>query len=153
MAIPKFIPIVREENYHTHNIGVYEGGRQFMGFVTASLLNHTSEDWQKNKRWYAVLHTFEKNGDYIETKYFFTGTTADGEREVVDKAQSKLDEFLDFLKNKKFRNIKVALFETEIDGSTFGLVPEVLEEEDYEAVHLQPNDLVFFDPWDGYYDT
>jgi formate hydrogenlyase regulatory protein HycA len=52
-----------------------------------------------------------------------------------------------------YGNVKVGLFQVQIDGHTFGLVDASVPEEGYVSIHLLPNDLAFFEPWDGTYDT
>src|SRR4051794_38387976 len=94
MAVPQTIKVTREEGYHTDQIGKYGDGHQFMGFVTATLPTPLPKDWQAHKRWYAVLHTFDKKGKYLNTEAWFAGTTASGEREAVEKAQSRLAEMI-----------------------------------------------------------
>lgn len=153
MAVPKSIKIAREEGYHTDRIGKYGDGNQFMGFVTATLPMPLPKDWQSKKRWYAVLHTFDKKGNHLNTEGWFAGTTASGERKAVDKAQAKLDQMITALGKVKYGNIKVGLFQVQIDNHTFGLVDASEPDEDYESIHLLPNDLAFFAPWDGTYDT
>ena len=52
MAVPSRIPIVREEGYHTDQIGKSDDGRQFMAFAVASLPADgmaASDGWQKRK--------------------------------------------------------------------------------------------------------
>jgi hypothetical protein len=153
VAVPKRIKIRREEGYHTDLIGTYAEGRQFMAFVTATLPSPAPRDWQAHKRWYAVLHTFDANGRHIETRSWFAGTTSDGEQRVIPLAQTKLNAFLAALGELSFGDVCIRLFSTDIDGQTFGLVDASDPDEDYESVHLLPNDLAFFDPWDGSYDT
>ncbi len=153
MAVPQTIKILREEGYHTDQIGKYGDGKQFMGFVTATLPMPLPDNWQFHKRWYAVLHTFDKKGKHLNTEAWFAGTTASGEREVVQKAQTRLSEMIAALGEVRYGNIKVGLFQVQIDGHTFGLVDASEPDEDYESIHLLPNDLAFFDPWDGTYDT
>ncbi|MGH1349004.1 MAG: hypothetical protein ACRBN8_46155 [Nannocystales bacterium] len=152
MAIPRTIPIAREEGYHTDRIGTFAGG-QFMGFVTATLPMPPPDDWPAKKRWYAVLHTFDTTGQHTRTEAVFAGTTADGERDVVDRAQRKLDGLIEPLDSVHYGDISVGLFEVEIDGERFGLVDMSDRNDDYERVDLLPNDLAFFEPWDGSYDT
>jgi formate hydrogenlyase regulatory protein HycA len=153
MAIPEKIPIVREENYRTHYIGRYGEGNQFMGFVTATIPMPLPEDWQNHKRWYTVLHTFDSDGNHLDTEHWFAGTTADGEAAITKRALQKLQEMLAALGSIEYCDVEIRLFELEIDGHRFGLVPVVEPEEEYESIHLFPNDLAFFEPWDGYYDT
>ena len=153
MAVPKTIKVAREEGYHTDRIGKSLDGNQFMGFVTATLPTPLPKKWQSHKRWYAVLHTFDKNGKHLNTEAWFAGTTASGEREAVEKAQAKLDQMIAALGKVKYGNVKVGLFRVQIDGHTFGLVDASEPDEGYESIHLLPNDLAFFEPWDGTYDT
>jgi formate hydrogenlyase regulatory protein HycA len=152
-AVPQSIKIAREQGYHTDRIGKYGESNQFMGFVTATLPNPLPRDWQTHKRWYAVLHTFDKKGKHLNTQAWFAGTTASGEREAVAKAEAKLDQMIAALGKVKFGNVKVGLFQVQIDGHTFGLVDASEPEEGYVSIHLLPNQLAFFEPWDGTYDT
>lgn len=156
-VIPDLIPIAREENYVTHNIGHYAAGRSFMGFVVATLPSPMPDDWQRHKRWYAVLHTFDEAGEHAGSDWWFAGTTEDGEPDVTARAQARLQEMLDQLPNKRFEDIEIALFETECDGQPFGLMDATFEDEEtgevFVRAELVPNDIVFFPPWDGTYDT
>jgi formate hydrogenlyase regulatory protein HycA len=151
MAVPQIIKIVREEGYHTDQIGKYGAGNQFMAFVTATLPLPKSRGAEK--RWYAVLHTFDKKGKHLGTEAWFAGTTASGEREAVEIAQARLAEMIAALGKVKYGNVKVGLFQVKIDGHVFGLVDASEPDEDYESIHLLPNQLAFFAPWDGMYDT
>src|SRR5262245_57880087 len=149
MTVPQRIKITREEGYHTDQIGRCADGRQFMGFVTATLPLPLPRDWQSHKRWYAVMHTFDRSGRHLRTEAWFAGTTADGEKEAVSKAQAKLAEYVAALGKISFGDVSVELFSVEVDGQTFGLVDASEPDEEYESVHLLPNDLAFFAPWDG----
>ncbi len=153
VVVPRKIKVRREEGYHTDTIGRCAGNRQFMAFVVASLPSPVPEDWKPHKRWYAVLHLFDIKGQHRRTEAWFAGTTADGERESVEKAEAKLDEMLKAIQPVKFCDVTVKLFSVEVDGTTFGLVDASEEDEDYQSIHLLPNDLAFFPPWDGTYDT
>ena len=156
MAVPSRIMIAREEGYHTDKIGRCEDGRQFMAFVVASLpieKRQAAADWQKHKQWHAVLHTFDKMGRHLNSDIWRAGTTADGEAHVIQQAKSRLTEMLAKLGPVKYGNVKVSLFRVEVDGREFGLVDASEPEEGYESIHLLPNDLAFFEPWDGNYDT
>ena len=44
-------------------------------------------------------------------------------------------------------------FSVQVDGFRFGLVDASKPDEDYESVHLLPNDFAFFAPWNGEFDT
>jgi hypothetical protein len=152
--IPERILIIREKGYRTDQIGQYGDGKQFMAFVTGSLPSIPGlKDWQLHKRWYAVLHTFEADGTHLETQAWLAGVTADGEREVIGRAEAKLEEMLNQLGPIRLGDVRIKLFQVEVDGRTFGLVDASEPDEDYESIHLLPNDLAFFEPWDGTYDT
>ena len=95
MAVPETIKVLREEGYHTDQIGEYGDRNQFMGFVTATLPMPLHEDWEAHKRWYAVLHTFDKKGKHLNTEAWFAGTTASGEHQarqhiILDQRASHL---------------------------------------------------------------
>lgn len=153
VAIPQLIKIRREKGYHTDQIGKYGDGNQFMGFVTATLPLPLPEDWPTHKRWYAVLHTFDQAGQHLKSDIWFAGTSACGERESIERATLKLAAMLTGLGKVKYGNVKIALFHVEFDGHTFGLVDDSEPDEDFERVTLYPNDLAFFAPWNGSYDT
>jgi hypothetical protein len=153
VAVPSVIKIGRDEGSHTDQIGHCADGRQFMAFVTATVSMPPPEDWSSQKRWYAVLHRFTPEGDHIGTETFFAGTAADGERSVIQVAEKRLADMIAALGQVTYGDVSVALFQVKVDGNVFGLVDESEPEEEYEAVHLLPNDFVFFDPWDGTYDT
>ena len=153
MAVPKKIKIKRIKDYYTHFVGKTEDGRQFMALIGATLPIPLPNDWPKHKRWYAILHTFAANGKHLETLATCTGCTADGEDGVVDKAREHRNEYVESLGKVSFKTITVELFSTEIDGFVFGLVDGSAPDEDIEKVDLLPNDLAFFAPWKGDYDT
>src|SRR5262249_57792798 len=114
--------IGREEGYHADRIGTYGAGNQFMAFVTATLPTPPPEDGPVRKRWYAVLHAFDKKGKHLNTEAWFAGTTAGAGRKAIDKAQAKLDELIAALGRVKHGDVKVGLFQVQVDGRTFGLV-------------------------------
>jgi len=156
MAVPTTIKITREEGYHTDTIGKCSDGRQFLAFVVASLpleKLRAPDGWQKHKQWHAVLHTFDRIGKHLNTEVWTAGTTANGERQVIERARARLSEMLAALGSVKYGDVKVSLFRVEVGGREFGLVDASEPDEDYESIHLLPNDLAFFEPWDGTYDT
>jgi len=153
---PRAIPIVREERFHTHYVGRLEGGQQVMGFVVATLPSEVGpppENWEEHKWWYAVVHRFDKEGGHLETTARFAGRTVDGERDVIARAWEYLAELLDELPPIHYRDVFVRLFSVEIHGRRFGLVDDSEPANDYERITLWPNDLVFFPPYDGLYET
>ena len=147
--IPKLLRIDRVEDYHTHYLGRTTDGRLFWGYETFAFIKPyaeiQSEDWRKFRKEYAVLHTFDGDGNYIKTEHW---VSSDSFNEGI--TSMKLAELIDGLGDIKFRNIKVKLFQTTIDGIVFGLVPD----EENETVELQPSSTIAFQsPWDGEYDT
>ncbi len=154
MAIPETIKIERVEDYWTHDIGRYVNGSQFMAFVVATLpYNLLGKDWEDHKRWYAVLHIFNEQGDHLYSQANFMGLTADGENAVVDKARAKCNEMLGGLQDLHYCDVAIKLFSMTIDGAVFGLVDVTKPEDEHELVELMPNQLVFYPPWDGTFDT
>ena len=156
MAIPDKIRISQIEDYHTEDMGHYGAGHQFMAFVVATLPEVFLQDWERHKRWYAVLHTFDAEGSHLNTQARFAGVTADGQEAVTLRAWMWVEEMLNGLGPVTRGDIDVRLFSVQVDGHTFGLVDTSFRSEEgvfYEEATLQPNDFVFSDPWDGDYDT
>jgi len=155
VAVPDKIPISRLEDYHTRFVGICEDGRQFMSFVVASLPEVIPRDVGPHKRWYAVLHLFDVDGNHLSTDARFAGLTADGEPAVLEKAYAFQDEMLNNLGSIEWTDIAVRLFSVLVDGRIFGLVDTSFYDdgEYYETLTLLPNDFVFTEPWDGDFDT
>jgi len=145
MSIPDKIKIKREEGYRTHHIGRFANGDQFMGLVV-------TPGGSRNVKWYAVLHRFDSSGKHLATDHFFLGRATWASELDVD-ADAKLGELLKRFGPITYCDIEVGLFSVEIDGERFGLVDASVPEEEYESIHLVPDDLAFFAPWDGEYDT
>ena len=152
MSIPSKIKIRRVPDYYTKTIGRYARG-QFMAMISATLPMPIPKDWERQKRWHTVLHTFTKDGRHQKTEAWFAGTTSEGEEKVAARARQKRDEMIASLGDHTFCDVEIGLFSVQIDGFTFGLVDASKPEEDYESVHLLPNDFAFFAPWDGDFDT
>ncbi|GAO41404.1 hypothetical protein [Flavihumibacter petaseus] len=147
---PDKIPIERIENYHTHHLGRTADGRQFFGYVThvySILPKDVSGDPDDYRNEYAILHLFDQDGNHLETKHWLGGTT----KQVTDRMMfAHLAGMVEALGEIHYGNIIVRLFETEIDGVTFGLIPET----QFGFIELQPNSTIAFAaPWDGSYDT
>lgn len=150
MNFPEKIPIERIEDYHTHYLGKTETGIQFWGYLTfvwKVLPKDYKGDWKDNRNEYAVLHLFDKEGNYMETKHWLGGTT----NQVSDSVlYAKLEEMVSKLGEVSYEDIEVKLFQTIIDGVTFGLIPET----EYGFIELEPNSTIAFSkPWDGSYST
>jgi len=151
MWLPDKLPIMRMEDYHTHYLGRNSDGILFWGYETfvyeKPFAEIESYDWKKYRREYAIFHTFDSNGNYLASKYFFGGT-ADicDEEELENKLEEWVAEFDDF----EYCDIEIKPFQTTIDGFVFGLVPN----EEYESIDLQPSSTISFQtPWDGEYYT
>ena len=124
-----------------------------MALITATLPIPIPKNWEEKKRWYAVLHTFSAEGSHLKTETMFAGTESDGESIFMTRARKFRDEMVSSLKNHQFCDVEVELFSVQIDGFTFGLVDASRPEDNYESVHLLPNDFAFFEPWDGSFDV
>ncbi|WP_229070172.1 hypothetical protein [Actinoplanes sp. DH11] len=150
MAIPERVPIVHEPDYRTDTIGSYDQG-QFFGSVTATLAMGAGDDWARHKRWYAVLHRFDRDGGHTGSEIWFAGTS-EQEQASIDSARKRLDAWLAELPGREFGDIAIRLFQVEADGEVFGLVDQSA---DYDADHAEflPDELGFDPPWDGEYDT
>ena len=146
--MPKLLPIMREEDYHTHFIGRTQNGNQFFGyetFVFPEGIPH--EDWEKYRKEYVVLYIFDRKGNHLKTNHWYAGTTAEI---LPDTTRNKLEEMVNELGPVEFRDIAVKPFKTVIDGVVFGLIPD----DETESIELQPSSTIaFFEPWDGEYDT
>jgi len=152
MAIPDRVPISHEPGYRTDSIGTFDGG-QFFGSVTAAMNNGAgADDWLRHKRWYAVLHRFDTAGTHIGSQIWYAGTSED-EAASIDRAQARLDEWLDTLSGRVLGDIAIKLFHIESDGHVFGLIDQSQEYDGQDHAELVPDDLGFNPPWDGIYDT
>ncbi|MDP9841477.1 hypothetical protein [Streptosporangium lutulentum] len=151
MAAPEIIPIKYEPGYHTGTIGHWEGG-QFLGSVVAAFPEGytITDDWPAHRRRHAVLHTFDAAGHHLDSRIECTGTD-DNHRASVDTAQERLNRWLAMLPGLRFDDIAIRPFRRDVDGVLFGLVIETFE--NTEHAELYPDNLGFYEPWDGLYDT
>ena len=131
MAIPKLIPIAREDGYHTDQIGHYADG-QYVGFVFF-LEPH-------QQRLISVLHLFDKSGEHVSSNAWDSSDGVDPEAELANAISE--------LPNPEPGNVKVAPFAVEFFDTTFGIIAV-----DDNRVDYQPYGLAFFPPWNGLYDT
>ncbi|MEU4559381.1 hypothetical protein AB0F72_13420 [Actinoplanes sp. NPDC023936] len=153
MAIPEHVPIAYEPDYRTSSIGTYEGG-QFFGSVTATLEDGTgaTDSWPRYKRWYAVLHRFDRDGAHTGSQIWCADTSED-EGASIGRARARLADWLDALPGRVFSDIAIRLFHVEFDGHTFGLVDQSEDYDGQDHAEFVPDDLGFDPPWDGCYDT
>ena len=145
---PERIPIMREENYHTHYLGELEDGRLFFGYETFVFPNGFSgENWQEERLEYAIVYLFDRDGNHVETIHELAGKTSEID---MGKSNEILKGLFEPLGKLNFRSIEVKPFSTIIDGIEFGLIPD----NETQSIELQPSSTIaFFEPWDGEYDT
>jgi formate hydrogenlyase regulatory protein HycA len=170
VAAPDRLLIAWEDDeYGRFNlVGRYGDGNQFMAFVTGAFpadwwsgnwsREYLRNRWAEHKRWYAVLHRFDPDGNHLGTEARSGGTTAGGQTEAIDRAVAELDQMLASLGPRDPCDIRVRLFGVEIDGYFFGLEYHCAdaggEAATEEYVMLEPNDIMFHPPWaSGEYST
>jgi hypothetical protein len=152
MALPKRVRIRYEPDYFTDTIGTFDGGlKQFMGFVLASHTKRTRSA-PVRKQWFAVLHTFDKDGNHLGSDAWHAGDTEDGEDEAIDRARDKLDEWVAALGQVARKDVRIKLFSVELHGHRFAL-EDTSDDERGPSVTLWPNDFFFAPPWNGNYST
>jgi hypothetical protein len=146
--IPEILPIMREEDYHTHFVGRTTDGNQFFGYQTFVFPDGMpAMDWQKSRKEYVVLYLFDKKGNYLQTNHWYAGTSDQTSDELT---QRKLLEMVEELGEVEYQDIAVKPFKTKIDGIEFGLIPD----DETQSIELQPSSTIaFFEPWDGEYET
>lgn len=153
---PEKLHIIYNPDGHFHSVGIDGDGKQFMTFVTGAFPKgqkyYSGDDWPTKKRWYAVLHRFEPDGSHLESRLYNGGTTADGQDLACERATDKMHEMFYTLSPGTFCDIDIKCFSYEEDGYEFGLIYEN-SETGYVSVILEPNDIMFHEPWDGEYST
>ncbi len=151
MNIPVKLPINRVEDYHTHYLGQADDGRLFWGYQTFAFTKtyaeiEESDDWRKYRNEFAVVHFFDLDGNYLNSRHWSALSADTNDHELTNK----LEEMLADLGSITFCNIEIKLFQTKIDNIIFGLIPD----EQNEMIHLQPGSTISFqEPWDGEYYT
>ncbi|MEV4806950.1 hypothetical protein AB0K18_43735 [Nonomuraea sp. NPDC049421] len=151
MGVPEIIPIAHLSDYHTDTVGHWDGGQFFGSVVAAFRQGYTrTDDWLKHKRWYAVLHTFDAAGHHLDSRIKGTGAE-DDHRAAVDLANERLDHWLEALPGFRYDDIAIRPFQRTFDGVLFGLVIKTFE--GMEHAEFYPDNIGFYEPWDGMYDT
>lgn len=151
MPYPETIPIAYEPDYHTDTIGRWTGG-QFLGGVIASFhegYTH-ADDWPAHKYWYAILHTFDHDGNHLDSKIEEVGTDTEHDTSV-NKGKELVGIWLQALPGVTFEDISIRPFRVEFSSVVFGLILE--SDDETEWAELYPNNIGFYEPWDGSYDT
>lgn len=149
MRIPDKLPIKRIKDYHTHYLGRIDDGTLFWGYETFIFTKPYSDigqgdNWKKYRKEYALVHTFDKEGNYLDTKYWSALTSDLSNQQLADKLKEMVSE----LGVLNFQDVEIKIFQTEIDATIFGLIVD----EETETINLQPNSTISFqEPWDGEY--
>lgn len=146
---PSRLPIQRVEDYHTHYLGKCGDGRLFFGYETFAVLQSywesPPEEREEHRIEFAVLYLFDNKGKFREVKYW-----SSKDRIGTLNTSDKLEVLVQSLGAVEYCDIEVELFETEIEGIKFGLIPN----EEAESIDLQPSSTISFQaPWDGEYYT
>ena len=129
-----------------------------MAFVTGAFPRnqypHPDHEWQTTKRWYSVIHCFDRDGNHLRTDAWNAGSEADDRQRVMEAAVSRLDEMVTGLRSPKKCRIRVRPF-SHLDGEyVFGLFLETSPTDpENEWAMLQPNDVMFHPPWSGEYSS
>lgn len=149
--LPTRIPVTRMEDEHTYYMGLTEDKRQFWAYNTFAFAKPIAEietdDWSEFRNEYLVLHTFDESGNHINTRSLLLGTTADYDENMI---VTNLEKWLKELGSVYFSDINIKLFNVNIEGVTFGLIPDV----ESGTIELQPSSTISFQaPWDGEYYT
>jgi hypothetical protein len=166
MAKPDKLRIPLDE-HRFENVGRLPDGTQFLAYVTGAFptgMNYyLGDDWQTRKKWLAVIHRFDAEGNHLRTEARLGAFDIEGRQVAGDKAFAHLqDMYADLITGgePEFCDIWVKLFSVEIDEVTYGLFYEQSEEEPEEGeergewVMLEPQDIMFHPPWDsGEYST
>ena len=147
--VPKRIPIMRMEEYHTHYLGKTNDGKLFFGSETFAYKKPNGEVYtelqSQTRIELAILYLFDSKGRFLEHKHW--STQLDSERQNTFE---KLAEMVSELGQISFCNIEVETFEINIDGIKCGLIPN----EKSESIDLYPSNTISFQkPWDGEYYT
>lgn len=158
MAVPGVIPVAYEPKHRTETIGRYAEG-QFLASITYAFPEgfRLDEGWEEQKRLYAVLHTFDAEGNYRDSDIWCAGTWAEQQRDPggdaspLTRAQVHRATLLRSLPRRSYTDIAIRPFSVVREGVRFGLV--IREDEGEQWAELYPDRLAFADPWDGTYDT
>jgi len=143
---PKLIAIDHDD-YHAEYVGKTKDGRQF--FLTKPFV--PAHDGQAGSE-FVALYVFDKAGTLLDATIDDFGPRSALDHEARIKRR---DELLESLGEKTFKRIKIAPFEVERFGVTFGLIAQQVEDNGEWQVIAEPgNYMCFWSPWTrGIYDT
>lgn len=140
---PRFVRI-NHDDYHAQYVGKVSDGSQF--FLTHPF---APEPGDKPGGSYIALYIFDEFGILTEARIEQQG-------EVTQTQVAALTQlWLDSLGEYRFADINVAPFCVEKYDRQFGLIFDPEDEEELGSwVTVQPGDnMAFYPPWDGEYDT
>ncbi len=162
MSKPNTILIHPDEGWFQYIGKALASSDQFIAYVTGAMPDnvryHPGVDWQRLKRWIAVLHRFDSDGNHINTSTRLGGYAIEGNAIAGERALEQLWPLMGEVAGNgklKLGDVRVKPFEVVIDGITHGLVYFQSEEDpESEWVMLEPCDIMFHPPWDsGKYST
>jgi hypothetical protein len=141
-------------------VGRLDDGTQYMSFTTGGfpdgyLFSPENDDWRKVKSWIGVLHLFDPGGNHLKTEARHGGYDIEGRDVACERSWAEVDAMLAPYRGKgpKRCDIFVKLFSVAIDGITHGLIYRTTQPEEggpvFEAVLLEPPDVMFHPPWDS----
>ena len=148
MTVPQVIPVARISGYRTEFAGTWSRG-QFLGNVLSQTdpVAWADGDHVNSRRWYAYLHEFDREGNYLESSVESPGIGEDGRRAAL----LLLEEWMAAIPGLTYGDIAIRPFRFEYDAITFGLIIE--DGHGMDWAELYPDRLGFRSPWDGSYDT
>ena len=161
MAKPEKVRICHEpfEGGRFEYIGKLPNGNQFMALVTGAFPDRehypTDDNWSERKRWLAVVHLFDAEGNHLKSETRLGGFDSEGRSVAGSKAWDQLAVLATEvgLEEAQFCDIYIKLFSVEIDNVFHELIYESgVDEvggEAYEHVMFWPMDLMFHPPWDS----
>src|SRR5262245_52104055 len=100
MAKPDKLRIACEDFEYARfdRVGRLPDGTQFMAFVTGAFPTgekyYSGDDWQHKKKWLAVVHRFDADGNHIATETRLGGYDVEGRELAGNKAFGHLQDML-----------------------------------------------------------
>lgn len=133
--------VIDHDDYHAEHVGKTKDGRQF--FLTTPFVPGGSE--------FVALYLFDQKGKFLEAHIDDFGPRSSMDDEQRGAAYTRR---LEALGEVSFERIEISPFSIEKFGVTFGLLPDI-DDEDVVSMIFEPgNYMAFYEPWDsGDYDT
>jgi hypothetical protein len=158
MPAPDKVLIPYDADIHGRfdTVGKFSDGRQFMAFETGAFPQGyaLSDDWLDVKRWLAVIHIFDADGNHLESEARLNRYARD-EKLLTDEVFNKL--LADYqIDASMYCDIWIRAFHIVIDDIKYEFVYEEYQAGDtiHEQMALSHPDVVFYPPYDnGLYDT